>query len=243
MRRAPGIVIRGGTTARRTARKRRAAVVAGRRACGRNAVRGQRAAQGHHRRGSCRRDGRGAAGCRGAGLRPTRGRGQPGRSPPPTRASTCSATRPRRSACSRSGSTAGRSSNCCSRPGLPLWPAERPLTRSMRRCVDQAAVEAAAQWRGLPMAWASGREVPSGPARAVLTGVPSGGELRLDVHARRSQRAGPGQRRRTASTSRPTPSPVATRRRRRARPRACRCGWTAWTTWRRTPACSATCAH
>ena len=59
--------------------------------------------------------------------------------------------------------------------GLPLWPAERPLTTIDAPGVDQGAVEAAAQWRGLPVAWASDGEVPSGPARAALTGVPSGG--------------------------------------------------------------------
>ena len=59
--------------------------------------------------------------------------------------------------------------------GLQLWPAERPLTTIDAPGVDQGAVEAAAQWRGLPVAWASVGEVPSGPARAALTGVPSGG--------------------------------------------------------------------
>jgi hypothetical protein len=59
--------------------------------------------------------------------------------------------------------------------GLPLWPAERPLTTIDAQGVDQGSVEAAAQWRGLPVAWASVGEVPSGPARATLTGVPSGG--------------------------------------------------------------------
>lgn len=59
--------------------------------------------------------------------------------------------------------------------GLPLWPAERPLTTIDAPGVDQGAVEAAAQWRGLPVAWASGREIPSGPARAALIGMPSGG--------------------------------------------------------------------
>jgi hypothetical protein len=67
--------------------------------------------------------------------------------------------------------------------GLPLWPAERPLTTVDAPGIDQAAAEAAARWRGLPIAWGTGREVPSGAARAALTGVPgSGGYSWTFVH-------------------------------------------------------------
>lgn len=56
--------------------------------------------------------------------------------------------------------------------GLPLWPAERPLTLVSAPVGDPAAVEAAAQGRGLPIAWSRGDETTAG---AVLSGVPSGG--------------------------------------------------------------------
>lgn len=57
--------------------------------------------------------------------------------------------------------------------GLPLWPAERPVTLVNAPAADPAAIEAAAQQRGLPIAWASGAGVDAS-GRAVLTGVPSG---------------------------------------------------------------------
>lgn len=62
--------------------------------------------------------------------------------------------------------------------GLPLWPAERPLTVINAAVPDAAAAEAVAQWRGLPIAWSAGDSAgaPSS-ARAVLTGVPSGAEF------------------------------------------------------------------
>lgn len=62
--------------------------------------------------------------------------------------------------------------------GLPLWPAERPVTVIDAPVPDPAAVEAAAQWRGLPIAWSAGQAAPAASrARAVLTGVPSGAEF------------------------------------------------------------------
>jgi hypothetical protein len=59
--------------------------------------------------------------------------------------------------------------------GLPLWPAERPVTVIDAPVPDRAAVESVAQWRGLPVEWASGA-LPSA-RRAVLVGVPSGNEF------------------------------------------------------------------
>lgn len=59
--------------------------------------------------------------------------------------------------------------------GLPLWPAERPLTLVNAPVGDPAALEAAAQARGLPIAWSRGEETAAGAARAVLSGIPSGG--------------------------------------------------------------------
>jgi hypothetical protein len=59
--------------------------------------------------------------------------------------------------------------------GLPLWPAERPVTVIEAPVTDVAAVEAVARWRGLPIEWgASGPAHTASAARAVLTGVPSG---------------------------------------------------------------------
>ncbi len=59
--------------------------------------------------------------------------------------------------------------------GLPLWPAERPVTVIDAPVADRAAVEAVAQWRGLPVDWAAGAGPPPASARvAVLVGVPSG---------------------------------------------------------------------
>ena len=60
--------------------------------------------------------------------------------------------------------------------GLPLWPAERPVTVIDAPVTDHAAVERAAQWRGLPIEWAAGA-APSSVRRAVLVGVPGGGEF------------------------------------------------------------------
>lgn len=62
--------------------------------------------------------------------------------------------------------------------GLPLWPAERPVTVIDAPVADRAAVERAAQWRGLPVEWAGGAGLPPSSARrAVLVGVPSGNEF------------------------------------------------------------------
>lgn len=62
--------------------------------------------------------------------------------------------------------------------GLPLWPAERPVTVISAPVADPAAVEAAAQWRGLPIEWSSGGMTPSASgSHAVLTGVASGADF------------------------------------------------------------------
>ena len=58
--------------------------------------------------------------------------------------------------------------------GLPLWPAERPLTRVSAAVGDPARVEAAAQARGLPIAWSGADGTAAGAAQAVLSGTPSG---------------------------------------------------------------------
>ena len=58
--------------------------------------------------------------------------------------------------------------------GLPFWPAERPLTLVDAPLPDPAPLEAAAQWRGLPIAWSTADAPAAGAARAVLKGVPSG---------------------------------------------------------------------
>lgn len=60
--------------------------------------------------------------------------------------------------------------------GLPLWPAERPVTVIAAAVPDAAAVEAVAQARGLPIEWGSA-PATSTAARAALVGVPSGGEF------------------------------------------------------------------
>jgi len=60
--------------------------------------------------------------------------------------------------------------------GLPLWPAERPVTRVSAPVGDPAALEAAAAWRGLPIVW-SGAESADDRAGAVLSGAPSGTEF------------------------------------------------------------------
>lgn len=60
------------------------------------------------------------------------------------------------------------------RAGLPVWAAERPLTRVVASGVDPAAVESAADLRGLPIVWApSAVGAESSDAVAVLSG--SGG--------------------------------------------------------------------
>ena len=59
--------------------------------------------------------------------------------------------------------------------GLPLWPAERPLTRVSAPLGEPAVLEAAAQARGLPIAWSRGDGAAAGAAQAVLSGTPSGG--------------------------------------------------------------------
>jgi hypothetical protein len=56
--------------------------------------------------------------------------------------------------------------------GLPLWPAERPLTQVVVAGItpaDREQLELAAQQRGVPIAWASEN------TQAVLTGTPVGG--------------------------------------------------------------------
>ena len=60
--------------------------------------------------------------------------------------------------------------------GLPLWPAERPVTVIDAPVTDRAAVERVAQWRGLPIEWAAGAP-PSSASRAVLVGVPAGSDF------------------------------------------------------------------
>lgn len=61
--------------------------------------------------------------------------------------------------------------------GLPLWPVERPLVLIDAPVADLAAVESVAKWRGLTVDWAVGTPPSPAPGRAVLTGVPSGGEF------------------------------------------------------------------
>ena len=61
--------------------------------------------------------------------------------------------------------------------GLPFWPAERPMTLVDAPLPDPAALEAAAQWRGLPIAWSAADAPVGGVSRAVLKGVPSGNEF------------------------------------------------------------------
>jgi len=58
--------------------------------------------------------------------------------------------------------------------GLTLWPAERPLTLVNVPVSDPRELEAAAQWRGLPISWSAG-PAPTERAQAGLTGIPSGG--------------------------------------------------------------------
>lgn len=57
--------------------------------------------------------------------------------------------------------------------GLPIWPAERPLTSVDAPAADRAALEAAAELRGLPIAWSPGA-TGGGGVTALLAGVPSG---------------------------------------------------------------------
>jgi len=57
--------------------------------------------------------------------------------------------------------------------GLPLWPAERPLTTVDAPTADRGAIDAAAELRGLPIAWSAGGG--AGVATALLRGEPSGG--------------------------------------------------------------------
>ena len=62
--------------------------------------------------------------------------------------------------------------------GLPLWPAERPVTVIDAPVTDRAALESVAQLRGLPVEWSAGAGAPSSSARrATLVGVPSGSEF------------------------------------------------------------------
>jgi hypothetical protein len=88
------------------------------------------------------------------------------------------------------------------RAGLPLWPAERPVTQIDAPVADRAEAERAADQRGLPIAWvtagvsaATGAAATSGAVgakgpRAVLTGVPDGTEFAWSFsHAGRSVEA------------------------------------------------------
>jgi len=80
--------------------------------------------------------------------------------------------------------------------GLPLWPAERPVTLVNAPAADPAAIEAAAQQRGLPIAWATGAGAGvDASGRATLTGVPSGAGFSWSFsHDGRTTRAtGPAQ--------------------------------------------------
>jgi hypothetical protein len=62
--------------------------------------------------------------------------------------------------------------------GLPLWPAERPVTVISAPVTDSGAVDAAARRRGLPIEWSSAGMTPAAAgARAVLCGVPSGADF------------------------------------------------------------------
>jgi hypothetical protein len=62
--------------------------------------------------------------------------------------------------------------------GLPLWPAERPITVIDAPAADRAVMESVAQWRGLPVEWAAGPGAPPTSARrAALVGLPSGSEF------------------------------------------------------------------
>ncbi len=80
--------------------------------------------------------------------------------------------------------------------GLPLWPAERPLTLVTAPVTDPTVVEAAAEWRGLPIVWSGGEATAaSSGARATLTGVPSGAEFAwtFSHDGRTAQARGPAQ--------------------------------------------------
>ena len=60
--------------------------------------------------------------------------------------------------------------------GLPLWPAERPRVVVDAPVPDRAALERAAQWRGVPIEWTAGTAASTASTgRATLTGVASGG--------------------------------------------------------------------
>jgi hypothetical protein len=74
--------------------------------------------------------------------------------------------------------------------GLPVWPAERPVTQVVAPGADRAALEQAAQWRGLPIEWSSRPAdadldgAAGGSADARLTGAPGGGQTTWTfVHA------------------------------------------------------------
>lgn len=60
--------------------------------------------------------------------------------------------------------------------GLTFWAAERPLTLVDAATGDRAVALAAAERRGLPVAWQSGA-VATGPAQAVLRGTPNGAQF------------------------------------------------------------------
>lgn len=60
--------------------------------------------------------------------------------------------------------------------GLPLWPAERPVVVVVAPVPDVAAVEAAAQARGLPIEWGSAASTPSA-SHALLVGEPGASDF------------------------------------------------------------------
>lgn len=75
------------------------------------------------------------------------------------------------------GFDAGAVDRLLQQAGLPFWPAERPVTLVDAPLPDPAALEAAAQWRGLPIAWSAADAAAGSASRAVLKGVPSGNEF------------------------------------------------------------------
>lgn len=68
--------------------------------------------------------------------------------------------------------------------GLPLWPAERPLTRVEAPGADREAAQRAAQRRGLPIEWGGSVEAgaPSDPSLALLVGTPGASAYEWSFH-------------------------------------------------------------
>ncbi len=66
--------------------------------------------------------------------------------------------------------------------GLPIWPQERPLIRVSATGADRAAIERAAEWRGLPIEWGSPLPLAGSDAGSsgigLLVGSTTGGEVR-----------------------------------------------------------------